>query len=140
MKKETYRTWFVDDEGGNKLQIKQNDKLIIPTLLLKNDKPRRLGVVTKSTRTIDIKRKVDKHLFIKGNSYGFCYFLLNNQTSFDWIRLSDDRGNHWKIPVKFVLDNGKFLFFKGQGFEKQIFVSLESIEQYRVKKEENRRF
>jgi len=136
----TFRLFFIDDEGGNKLQIKQNDKLIILTLLLKDDKPRRIGTVTKSTRTIEMKRKRATHLFRKGNAYGFCHYVLNNQTTIDWVRLSDDTETHWKIPVKFILDNGRFLFFKEQGFEKQLFVSLEELEQFIVKPEENRRF
>jgi len=136
----TFRLFFIDDDGGNKLQIKQNDKLIILTLLLKDDKPRRIGTVTKSTRTIEMKRKRGVHLFRKGNAYGFCHYVLNNQTTVDWVRLSDDTGGHWKIPVKFILDNGRFLFFKEQGFEKQLFVSLEELEQFKVLPEENRRF
>ncbi|MBK7362664.1 MAG: hypothetical protein IPJ01_10250 [Micavibrio sp.] len=49
----TYRLFFVDDEGGNKLQVKQNDKLIVLTLLLKNDKPRRIGgCYNKATQTL----------------------------------------------------------------------------------------
>jgi len=140
MKKETFRTWFIDDEGGNKLQVKQNDKLIIITLLLKGDKPRRIGKVTKSTRTIEMKRKRAIHLFRKGNAYGFCYYVLNNQTTVDWVRLSDDMGGHWKIPVKDILEKGSFLHFKKLNFEKQIFLSLEQLDEYVVPVESNRRF
>lgn len=140
----TYRLFFVDDEGGNKLQVKQNDKLIVLTLLLKNDKPRRIGVVTRSTRTLAIKRKVGVHLFRKISplgGWGFCHYVLNNQNSIDFIRLSDDMGNEWSnIPVKFILENGKFLFFKEQGFEKQIFVSLEQLAEFKITPEQNRRF
>lgn len=135
----TYRTFFIDDEGGNKLRVQQNDKLTVLTLLLKGDKPRKIGTVTKSTRTIQMKRRKDIHLFRKGNAYGFCYYVLNNQTSIDYVSLSDEL-NHWKVPVKFILDNGKFLFFKEQGFEKQIFLSLEQLEQHKIKPKENSRF
>jgi len=137
-----FRQFFIDDDGGNKLQVKQNDKLMILTLLLLGDKPRRVGVVTKSTRTIEMKRKNSVHLFRKismRGGFGFCLYVLKEQTSIDWVRLSDDEGNHWKIPVKFILDNGQILFFKQQNFEKQIFVTLEELEQFLVKPEENRR-
>lgn len=87
-----------------------------------------------------VKRVRDKHLFRKFNAYGFNDYVLRNQTTFDWIRLSDDEGNHWKIPVTFISEYGKFLNFKQQGFELQRFVSLEQIEQFRVRREENRRF
>lgn len=135
----TYRKFYLDDME-NYLRIKSNDKLIQLSLKLKSEnKLRRIGTVTKSTKTIDIKRKRGKHLHIKSNSYGFNYEVLNNKKSFDMVRLSDEISD-WKIPLDFIMKNGKFLYFLQQGFEKQIFVTLEQIEQYRVKKEENRRY
>ena len=132
------RRFYIDEQ--NTLLIKSNDKLIIVKLLLKNMKPRMIGTVTKSTRTIEMKRKRGKHLHYMSNSYGFNDYILREQTTFDWVRLSDDLGNHWKIPVSYILEKGKYLNFKGQGFELQRFVSLENLEQFRVKAEENRRF
>ena len=132
------RSFYIDEQ--NTLLIKSNDKLIIVKLLLKNMKPRMIGTVTKSTRTIEMRRKRGKHLHYMTNSYGFNDYILREQTTFDWVRLSDDLGNHWKIPVSYILEKGKYLNFKGQGFELQRFVSLENLEQFRVKAEENRRF
>jgi hypothetical protein len=132
------RSFYIDEQ--NTLLIKSNDKLIIVKLLLKNMKPRMIGTVIKSTRTIEMKRKRGKHLHYMSNSYGFNDYILREQTTFDWVRLSDDLGNHWKIPVSYILEKGKYLNFKGQGFELQRFVSLENLEQFRVKAEENRRF
>ena len=132
------RQFFIDDD--NYLQIKSNDKLIHLKLKLKGDKIRLIGTVTKSTKTIEMRRKRGIHLFRKMNAWGFNHYVLKNAYTFDTIRLSDDLGNHWKIPVKYILDNGRFLQFKDEGFEKQQFVSLEELEQFRVKKEENRRF
>jgi hypothetical protein len=135
----TYRMFYLDDME-NYLRIKSNDKLIQLSLKLKSEKKlRRIGTVTKSTKTIDIKRKRGKHLHIKSNSYGFNYEVLDNKKSFDTVRLSDEISD-WKIPLSFIMENGSFLFFKQQGFERQIFVTLEQIEPYRVKKEENRRY
>lgn len=131
------RSFYIDEQ--NTLLIKSNDRLIIVKLLLKNMKPRMIGTVTKSTRTIEMKRKRGKHLHYMSNSYGFNDYILREQTTFDWVRLSDDLGNHWKIPVSYILEKGKYLNFKGQGFELQRFVSLENLEQFRVKAEENRR-
>lgn len=131
------RTFYIDE--NNTLLIRSNNRLIIVKLKLKNMKPRMIGTVTKSTRTIEMKRKRDKHLHFKTNSYGFNDYILREQTSFDWVRLSDDLGNHWKIPVSYILEKGEYLFFKQQGFEKQRFVSLENLEQFRVRPEDNRR-
>jgi hypothetical protein len=132
------RSFYIDEQ--NTLLIKSNDRLIIVKLLLKNMKPRMIGTVTKSTRTIEMKRKIGKHLHYMTNSYGFNDYILREQTTFDWVRLSDDLGNHWKIPVSYILEKGTYLKFKQQGFELQRFVSLENLEQFRVKAEENRRF
>jgi len=131
------RTFYIDEQ--NALLIKSNNRLIIVRLKLKNMKPRMIGTVTKSTRTIEMKRKRDKHLHYMTNSYGFNQYILKEQTKIDWVRLSDDRQNHWKIPVSYILEKGTYLNFKQQGFELQRFVSLENLEQFRVKSEENRR-
>jgi hypothetical protein len=87
-----------------------------------------------------MKRVRGIHLFKKLNAYGFNDYVLRNQSRVDWIRLSDDLGNHWKIPVNYVLNSGSYLNFKSQGFELQRFVSLEDLEKFRVRNEENRRF
>jgi hypothetical protein len=135
-----YRRFFINDDGKNYLQIKSNDKIIQLKLCLENFKPRLIGTVTKSTRTIDMKRVRSKHLHWKTNSYGFNDFVLRNQNSIDWVRLSDDLDNHWKIPVSYILEKGTYLHFKQEGFELQRFVSLENLEQFRVRASENRRF
>jgi hypothetical protein len=124
----------------NSLIIKSNDRLINIKLHLKGDKPREIGTITKSTRTIEMRRTQSKHLFRKGNAYGFNDYVLRNSQTFDWIRLSDDLGNHWKIPKAFIIENGSFLHFKQVGFERQRFLSLEQLEPYRVHENENRRF
>lgn len=131
------RSFYIDE--NNTLLIKSNDKLIIVKLKLKDMRTRMIGTVTKSTRTIEMKRKRDKHLHYKTNSYGFNDYILREQDSFDWVRLSDDLGNHWKIPVSYILEKGTYLQFQKQGFELQRFVSLENLEQFRVRPEENRR-
>ena len=133
-----FRKYYIDDH--NLLLIGSTDKLVKIKLHLFGSKPRRIGTITKSTRTIAVRRVRSKHLFRKFNAYGFNDYILRNQTTFDWIRLSDDEGNHWKIPVKFVMEHGKYLNFKEQGFELQRFVSLDQIEQFRVRRDENRRF
>lgn len=136
----TIRSFFIDDTGKNKLMVKQNSKLTTLTLKLGETKSRHIGTVTKSTRTVAMVRTREKHLFRKGNAYGFGYYVLKNQSSIDWVRLSDDLGNHWKIPVRYIVEKGKFLYFKNQGFELQRFVSLEALEQFRITEQENRRF
>jgi hypothetical protein len=137
----TTRKFFLDNTSKNYLIIKQNNKMIIVSLKLEAyTKVRLIGHVTKSTKTIHIKRSRDKHLFIKYNAYGFNDYVLRNQTSFDFISLSDETCHWSKIPVSFVLENGKYLNFAKQGFELQRFTSLDELEPYKVKKEDNTRF
>lgn len=130
---DTFRQFFIDDSGKNKMLFKVNDKLVIITLLLKGSKPRRIGRVTRSTNTLEVVRKRDKHLFIKGNAYGFNYSVISKKSGIDWVSLSDDTGAYWKIPAKFILENGSFLHFLQKGFERQIFLSLEKLEQFKIK-------
>lgn len=133
-----YKTFFLDDSGNNKLHLKTTLRTKVLHLQLQSEgnRKRKIGVITRSTRTLVIRRNRDKHLFIKCNAYGFNDYVLRNTKSFDNISLSDEYAS-WKIPVKFILENGKHLNFKQQGFEKQIFVSLEEIEQF--KKHESER-
>lgn len=133
-----FRTFYIDMD--NTIRIQSNDKLIKLSLHLKGSEPRMIGTITKSTRTIEMRRKMAIHLFRKGNAYGFNEYILRESKTFDWVRLRDDAGNDWKIPKKFILENGQYLNFKEQGYELQLFVPLEMLEPYRVTHAENRRF
>jgi hypothetical protein len=133
------RQFFIDDAGGDKLLIKSNDKTIVVYLILQAEsRQRKIGVVTKSTKTIYIRRVRVEHLFRQINGYGFCDYILRNQTSFDTVDLFDGI-EHWKIPLKFIIDSGKILNFAQQGFERQIFVTLEQIEKFKILQNQNRR-
>ncbi len=135
-----HRQFFMDDAGLNRVHTASTDKTIVLSVQLQAEgrRKRRIGVVTKSTKTLVIKRKRSLHLFWKGNAYGFNEYILKNAKTFDVIRLSDEV-HEWKVPVDFILKNGKHLNFKQQGFELQLFVSLEQLGPYRVYKKENRR-
>ncbi len=138
----TIREFFLDDAGLNKIVMHQTDKTTVLFLKLQseNGRKRKVGVITKSTETMKIKRSRDKHLFRKFSAYGFNEYVLQTAKSFNKIWLADEH-DEWKIPVDFILKNGEhFLHFKEQGFELQRFITLSQIEQFRVRKEENRRF
>lgn len=135
-----YRQFFLDDEGKNKVHTKSTAKTMVLSLQLESEgsRIRKIGVITKSTKTLVITRRIADHLFIKGNAYGFNEHVLKNATLFNQIRLSDEF-HDWKIPVEFILKEGKYLNFKQQGFELQLFVSLEQLGPYRIYKKEGRR-
>lgn len=121
----------VGDDFGNLLKCSNNGKRIIISLKLTSEqKHRRLGVINLAQKSIQIRRDRDKHLMYKFDGYGFNHKLLADSKLFDTIRLSDNLAE-WVIPKQFILDNGKFLNFKGQGFELQTFVTLSQIEQFK---------
>lgn len=120
----------ISDEYGNNLYVHNNGVRILIFLKLKQEaRKRRLGVINLDTKTFYVKRVRAKHLFNKNQSYGFNYKLLSEAKKFDKVRLQDDF-NEWLIPVKYILDNGSFLHFKGEGFERQIFIELSSINEF----------
>ena len=91
---------------------------------------RKLGVIDFQKRKLIVKRNRERHVLRKANAYGFNYYLLSESVKFDNIFLKDYEGIY-DIPKKDILNKGSFLFFKQQGFEKQIFMPLEEIEKYR---------
>lgn len=136
----TIRQFYIDEKGEDLLIVKTTDKTRALYLkLLSENKKRLIGTVTRSTKTIYFKRKRSIHLFRKLNAYGMNHYILSNQSTIDWIDLSDDCGGHWKIPVKYVLDNAKYLDFDKNGFELQRFVTLDELEQFRIHEYEKRR-
>ncbi len=138
--KPVIRTFFIDENGDNKVMVKSTTKTKTIFLMLKGEKrKRKIGTITLSTRAITIERKRGEHLFRTGNSYGFNEYVLRKALDFDDIMLSDEH-SHWRIPRTFIIKNGTYKNFSVNGFELQIFVSLDQIEQYRVKPIENRRF
>lgn len=123
----------IADNVGNKIIASNNGSRIKVLLKLNSEiRSRLLGYINIKSKSIKIIRKKEVHLLQKNNSYGFNHTLLLDAKRFDKILLKDEI-NSWKIPTQFILDNGKFLFFKEQGFEKQIFVSLEQLNQFKTK-------
>lgn len=135
----TIRQFYIDDEGRDKIITESTDKRIALFLMLRSDRrKRKVGTITISTKTMEVKRNRHKHLFKKGTAYGFNEYVLKTTKKFDTIRLSDEYSD-WKIPVQFILENGKYLHFSSQGYELQKFVSLEQIEQFKVQPKSNTR-
>lgn len=121
----------VSDDSGNLLKCINNGKRIIIWLKLASEKRhRKLGTINLKQKTLQIERNRSRHLMRKFDGYGFNHKLIADSKLFDTVRLTDDF-SEWKIPKKFILDNGMFLNFKGQGFEVQIFVTLNQIEQFK---------
>jgi len=126
----------IKDNYGNSIRIMNtqaglNSFSIIYLNLITEKTPRVIGYINNILQCLHISREYKKHLMKTINSYGFNYCLLSELNSYDYIHLEDE-DNKWLIPKQFILDNGDFLHFLKQGFEKQIFISLSKIEQFKL--------
>jgi hypothetical protein len=122
---------FEDTQGNVLIATRINNKLNLSLKLSSETIARKIGEVDMQTRTLIINRNRKKHLFRNGNAYGLNYKLISEAKSFDTVRIIDEYGK-WNIPREFILENGSFLLFNKQGFELQIFVSLEMINQFKA--------
>lgn len=124
----------IPDKEGNFFRTYQTDKSItIKLVLAVEKKEREIGTVNIKERILQIKRVRTKHLFNKNSSYGFNEFIIKNASTFDKIQLVDEHDT-WMIPKSFIEENGKYLFFKELGFEKQLFIGLKEIEKFKIGK------
>lgn len=138
--KKVIRQFFIDNDGKNKIITSATTKRITIYLHLQSDKrKRKIGTITLSTKTMEIKRNRGEHLFRKGTAYGFNEYVLRQTKLADKIRLSDEHDN-WKIPIEHILKNGKYLHFQQQGFERQLFLSLDELEQFKIDRNSPTRF
>jgi hypothetical protein len=123
----SYKEYDMTDTHGNRLYSKGATVY----LRLSQGEHRKLGVIDPKQKVFAVKRERAKHLFRKNNSYGFNHHFLSTPTvAFDKILLEDDYGK-FLIPVKYVMENSKFLNFLQKGFERQIFLQLERIETFK---------
>ena len=129
------RTVTPPDVTGNCFEVLNNGKtLYISLILAKDNKPRRIGVVLLATRVLYINRNREKHLFRANNSYGFNEHILRTGKTFDRIQFSDGQITAI-VPVAFILQNGSYLHFQTQGYERQLFVTIEQLQQFEIKQQ-----
>lgn len=121
-----------DEYGNSILAIDNGVRIIVQLKLVKETRKRKLGNINIKTKTLYVKRIKERHLHRKSNAYGFNYNFLEGAKRFTKVRLEDNY-SEWLIPVEDILQKGIFLHFLEQGFEKQIFVKLDVLEQYKRK-------
>ena len=90
-----------------------------------------IGKINDATKTLEVKRVREKHLMRANNSYGFNSYVIENAKRFDKVLLNDNFGA-FLIPLEVIRENGTFLHFLKQGFEKQTFLNLNYINQYKI--------
>lgn len=115
----------VDNEGN----ILRREGTAIFLKLKREKRTRRIGDI--NNRILYMTRKRNRHIHVKSNSYGFNHWLLDNAKLFDYIVIQDEMGAY-KIKKDYIVKKGDFLFFKQTGFEKQIFLSVEDIERFKI--------
>jgi hypothetical protein len=125
------------DKQGNVLLIlnkEGNNDIINLYIKLTNERHKRhIGTIVEKTRRLHVERSEDIHLLIKANAYGFNHYIISNGTKFDTVVIHEKKSrNIYQVPRQFILDYGKFMFFKQQGFELQTFIGRDSIKQYKV--------
>jgi hypothetical protein len=100
-------------------------------LKLKNESfSRKLGEIDTDKKTLTVNRKYETHLHRKSDSFGFNYSLLKQATLFNLVVLITNKDEVFHIPLEYILEKGDFIYFKEQGFEKQIFLKLELIKEF----------
>lgn len=121
------------DERGNYFSIESDPLMMVRSISLHlsgENKNRHLGTLYVKDRVLKTKRNRSRHLFFKNNSYGFNEHLIRTAILFDHIELQDDKGTYL-IPRDRIMNDGTYLDFKQIGFERQIFLRLDIIEQYK---------
>jgi hypothetical protein len=124
------------DGFGNKMIITQ-DSSTAPWLfevilyIHAEKKNKTIGRLDAKDRIIYLKREKAKHLHFISQSYGFNHMLLTEGLVFDTIQLTDDNGTY-KFDKSVISENGTFIFFKQQGFERQLFVPIITIQKYSI--------
>lgn len=122
----------IKDECGNAIITSHLEGQInIELKLMSERRSRKVGYVDTQKKIFVISRERDKHMHCKSNSYGFNHRIISAAKTFDTVRLIDSFGIY-DIPKNIILSHGKFLFFKQQGFEKQIFLPLQIIEKFKI--------
>lgn len=117
---------------GHRFEADEKDGFLYITLHLKGKKAgRNIGRVRLADRVLEVSRKRDKHLMLKANAYGFNEYVLREAKKFDRIELTDEYGTYL-FSRQLVIDMGKYLHFKEEGFEKQLFLSLNIITNHKI--------
>jgi hypothetical protein len=123
---------YIFNDNGDFFKISTKGGLLKINLKLNSQKSlREIGSVKVDDKTLMLKRDKAKHLFKKTQSYGFNEYLIRNGKTFEKIMLADDDGVYL-FPKDLVLEEGAYLYFKQEGFEKQLFLPLETIKKYQI--------
>ena len=125
------------DDDNNTLTFFWKAKKIKLTLAGSADrKPetRWIGKMDRPNNQVIVRRYEEAHRFQNMNGFGFNRLLCDKMKedagcSFFYVKT---KYGEFRVPVKELLKQGEHYHFKAQGFELQIFMSLEQLEKYKV--------
>lgn len=122
----------ITSKEGHRFEVDEKDGFLYITLHLNGSrKGRNIGRVRLADRILEITRNREKHLLKKARAYGFNEYVMRTAKTFDTIELQDDYGTY-VFPRQLILDRGSYLYFKEEGFEKQLFLPLFLIQSFKV--------
>ena len=127
------KTITLQDNDGNALIVRDctPHQIKLSLQLSKEKRERTIGEINPELKILYLKRKRDRHLHYKSNSYGFNYHVLSTGQRFNDIVIIDEFGT-FKIPKSHLIEKSKFLFFKQKGFERQIFLPLDEMNKFKI--------
>jgi hypothetical protein len=129
---------YIEDKFGNRIIVNRNNQRLTVSIQLANTalnpKPKYIGDIDMTIRTLIVKRSRIKHLLINRNAYGLNHKLITEATRFDTVRIIDEFAT-WNIPREYIVEHGHPLLFTKYCHELQIFITLEQIEQFKESKE-----
>ena len=111
------------DSHGNRWYMDGN---IILLKLFKEKNPRKIGTLF-DNRLITFRNRA-KHLMKSNNSYGFNEEVIKS-IDVEYIDLYEDI-QMFRIPRQLLLEGGQTLEEQGDGYEKQLFLSISEIEKH----------
>ncbi len=114
------------DKQGNTILLKESGLYLI--LASDSSRARQLFRLTKDGFLRVVKpNNILKGQFIGYNPAGLRLILDNLKQKFVFFQV---KGKYYQISIIDLLDNERYLWFKGQGFERQQFISLEELEEW----------
>jgi hypothetical protein len=123
----------VTDDAGNTLEIytdKDDQQRVLKLKLDNESRTRHIASISLKDRTIEFLRKKDKHLYRRTNSYGVNEKIISDGQTFDTVVIRDETDTY-VVPRDFILKQGKIMFHKEKGFERQLFITLESLQAFK---------
>lgn len=119
------------DSAGNEISLQRTSSATyrVTLYLSKLGVNRTLGVMNTVTKTLTVSRTSKRHLMRKLNAYGLNDWVLHHLPVENVHFIID--GKHYEMSKQQILDDGKYLNFQQQGFELQIFVTVETLNKFK---------